>query len=264
VAETADSEVFFTTDGEAFVPAPHARSPWAPDMLHGRLVGGLLARSVEIEHGDPDLHFTRLTVDLFRNSPLLPLRVTTTRVREGRRIRVVDATASTQQGVVGRASAVLLRRGEQPPGEVWPTPAWDAPTPAELGPALRARDGWTPPFELWGFDQWSGPDGRRVWLRELHPLVEGESPSPFVRAALAADFANPLANSGSQGLQFINADYTIFLSRLPIDDAIGLEANGHLSDEGVAVGQCTLHDLSGPFGYCTVTALANPGSELGR
>jgi hypothetical protein len=38
---------------------------------------------------------------------------------------------------------------------------------------------------------------------------------------------------------------------------IGLEASGHLSEDGVAVGQCALYDLSGPIGFCTTSAVAN-------
>jgi Protein of unknown function (DUF3705). len=259
VAETADVEVFFTVEGDTFVPTAHARGPWAPDMLHGRLVGGLLARALEHEYGDPAFHFTRLTVDLFRSSPLRPVRIETRLAREGRRIRVADATLSTDQGVIGRAAAVLLRRGEQPADEPLSSPAWNAPEPAELGPPLPPRRaGWTPPFDLWQLD------GRRVWLRELHSLIEGESPSPLVRAALAADFASPLANRGADGLRFINADYTLLLGRLPTSDAIGLESTGHLSDEGIAIGHCTMHDTSGPFAHCAVTAIANPQPIPGR
>ncbi|MFC4586220.1 thioesterase family protein [Sphaerisporangium corydalis] len=258
----ADNVAFFAPKNGELVPAPHARSPWSPDMLHGRLLGGLAARALEAEHGDPDFHFTRLTVDLFRNSPMLPLSVETVRVRDGRRIRVADATVRTEQGVVARTSAVLLRRGQQPAGEMWRTPAWDAPTPDELGPPPPAD--WTPPFDLWRLNDMFQPGPSRVWLRETHPLVEGEALSPLVRAALAADFASPLSNSGSTGLHFINADYTLTLSRTPVGQDVGLESNGHLSDAGIATGHCTMFDTTGPIGYCLVTAVANPGSRLGR
>lgn len=63
---------------------------------------------------------------------------------------------------------------------------------------------------------------------------------------------------GDAGLQFINADYTLCLSRLPLSDAIGLESAAHTSEDGVAVGHCTLHDTAGPIGYCMTTAVANP------
>ena len=110
---------------------------------------------------------------------------------------------------------------------------------------------------------WRGANCRRAWLRDTHELVAGESSSPFVRAALAADFASPLAISGSKGLEFINADYTLYLRRLPCSDEIGLEASGYLGEEGVAVGQCILHDTAGPIGFCSVTAVANPSDTLG-
>lgn len=257
MAESAETLPFLVVDGDAFVPQPHARSPWSKDMLHGRILGGLLARTVEREHGDPDFHFARLTVDLFRNTPLVPLRVSTNRVRDGRRVRVVDAVVTSEQGPVGRASAVLLRRGEQPPGEVWAAPVWEMPPPERLGPPVPASNGWEPPMLLWRTTPWQSKERSRVWIREIHPLVEGEEPTPFTRVALAAEFVSPLTHMGSDGLHFINADYTLCLSRLPKGDLIGMESGGHLSDEGVAVGQCTLYDESGPIGFGAVAAVAN-------
>ncbi|WP_043617192.1 acyl-CoA thioesterase domain-containing protein [Nonomuraea candida] len=254
----SSTSAFFTRKGDEFVPAPHARGPWSSDMLHGRLLGGLAARALEERHAEPGLHFARLTVDLFRNSPLLPVTVETALVRDGRRIRVADATLSTEQGVIGRASAVLLRQGEQPDGRrALVTPAWDEPPPQEP-PA--AGDGWRPPFDLW----WVSPFGEpgRAWMRESHPLVDDEPLTPFVRVALAADFASPLANAQADGLRFINADYTLTLARLPEGELVGVESTGHVSAGGVAAGQVTMHDTAGPIGFCVVTAVANP--VLGR
>ncbi|WP_433508913.1 thioesterase family protein [Nonomuraea sp. CA-143628] len=249
------TSAFFTRKTGEFVPAPHARSPWSPDMLHGRLLGGLAAMAVEQEYGEADLRFARLTVDLFRNSPMLPVTVETELVRDGRRIRVADVTIRTDQGVIGRASAVLLRRSEQPDGERNDTPAWDEPPPA--GPPVTGGE-WEPPFDLWRLTDWSEPGPNRVWLRETHPLVDDEPVTPFTRVALAADFASPLSTGGTGGVHFINADYTITLGRVPEGELVGVEATGHLSDGGVATGQCTLHDAAGPIGFCLVTAVANP------
>ncbi|PZG19492.1 acyl-CoA thioesterase domain-containing protein, partial [Nonomuraea aridisoli] len=236
---------------------PHARGPWSPDMLHGRLLGGLAARALEDRHGEPGLHFARLTVDLFRNSPLLPVTVETSLVRDGRRIRVADAVISTSQGAIGRVSAVLLRKGEQPDGErAVTTPPWDEQPPS--GPPAQGRGGWIPPFELWQLSGWGLPGPGRVWMRETHALVDDEPLTPLVRAALAADFASPLSNSQPDGLRFINADYTLTLARLPEGELVGLEATGHASAEGVATGQVTMHDAAGPIGFCLVTAVANP------
>ncbi|MFC7343559.1 thioesterase family protein [Saccharopolyspora griseoalba] len=261
----ADSdEAFFHLDGDQLVPSTRADSPWAPDMMHGRLFGGLLARSLEREHGSPEFQFSRLTVDLFRSAKLEPVRVRTERVRDGRRIRVADATIHAGDKAVARASAVLLRRGEQPMHEVPSTPAWDAPAPAELGPPPESPGKWVAPFDVWKVDSdgraadWSAKS-RRAWLRDTHDLVAGEPMTPFQRVATAADFASPLTNFAPSGvLEFINADYTLTLSRLPDSAEIGMEATGHLDAEGVATGSCTFHDTRGPIGYCALSAVANP------
>ncbi|RVX40540.1 thioesterase superfamily protein [Nonomuraea polychroma] len=258
----SSTTAFFTQKQGELVPSPHARGPWSPDMLHGRLLGGLAARALEQRHAEPGLHFARLTVDLFRNSPMLPVTVETALVRDGRRIRVADATLSTEQGVIGRASAVLLRQSEPPDGpQTLVTPAWDEPAPD--GPPAEGP-GWKPPFDLWRLTEWGAPGPGRAWMRERHPLVDEEAVTPFVRAALAADFASPLSNAGTDGLRFINADYTLTLARLPESDVLGIEATGHLNAAGVATGHVTLHDAAGPIGFCVVTAVANPAGLGGR
>ncbi|KAA9147824.1 thioesterase family protein [Amycolatopsis acidicola] len=217
-------------------------------MTHGRLLGGLLARALEAEQGAEGMRFTRLTVDLFRSAPLAPLEVATTRIRDGHRIRVTEATVHSGDGVFAKATAVQLREGEQPPDPAPATPPWDAPGPETMAPH---RVGATP--ERWHLE------GRRTWVRETCELVEGEPMSPFVRAALAADTASPLAHAGEKELEFINADYSLYLSRMPEGEHIGVAAGGHSSGEGIAVGHCTLHDARGPIGYCMTAAVANPG-----
>jgi hypothetical protein len=52
----SENRAFFALKNGELVPAPHARSPWSADMLHGRLLGGLAARALEAEHGDPEFH----------------------------------------------------------------------------------------------------------------------------------------------------------------------------------------------------------------
>lgn len=256
-----DQSPYFTVAGTDFVPASHARSWWAATMLHGRLLGGLLARAIERDHVDGDLHPARLTVDMFRNAPIAPVRIDATRLRDGRRIRVVEATAYVGDGPVARASAVLLRQTEQPDGDIPATPAWDAPDPEFL-----PSDGSRFPPKVWRFTgtndpirHWTASGRRRTWLRETCLLVADEPLTPLVRAALAADSSSPLTHASATGLDFINADYTLYLGRLPVGDTIGLESGGHTSAQGVAVGHCTMHDAKGPIGYCMTAAVANPG-----
>ena len=226
-------------------------------MLHGRLLAGLAARAVEGAGHDPALRVVRLTVDMFRTPPMTPLHVTTHVVRDGRRVRVVDVSIRTADVEVARASALLLRRGPHPDAVMWRAPEWSAALPETL-PAPGDGDdfgGWDirllTPGGFWTAER------KRLWARDRWQLVAGEAPSPVVRAALAADLPNPLANSGTEGLQFINADLTLFLARPPVSEWIGLEVAGHVGHDGIAVGSCTLYDTSGAIGSSSVCAITN-------
>jgi hypothetical protein len=97
-----------------------------------------------------------------------------------------------------------------------------------------------------------------MWIRDTHPLVTGEHLTPLVRLGMAADLASPVSNFSDRGLNFINADYTVYLGREPQGEYVGIQPDGHLSEQGVAAGRCVLHDLRGPVGFAGVTAVANP------
>lgn len=245
---------FFRTTDAGLAPTPDARSPWSPDMLHGRLLAGLAVREVERAHGADQLRVARVTADLYRFPPMVPLRVDTRPVRDGRRIRVVDAEVSTTDGTsLARVTVVLLHTGTQPEGRPWSPAEWDVlppdtlpPPPGDFPLEIRAAPGN-------GFD---GAGQRKVWLRDDNQLVDGEDPSPTQRAILAADLASPLSNGTAQGLEFINADITLYLARPPAGEWIGLEVTGHVSADGIATGQCRLYDEDGAIGYSVVCALA--------
>jgi len=255
-----DPHAYFLPGDDGLHPVPEARSPWSPDMLHGRLLAGLAARAVEDQRYDPALRVVRLTVDMFRSPPMSPLTVATTVARDGRRVRVVDVSIRSADVEVGRARALLLRTGTHPGSTIWRASDWDVVLPHALpSPDVGANiSGWDirlmSPGGFWTAER------KRVWARDRWQLVAGESPSPVVRAALAADLPNPLANAGTDGLQFINADLTLFLSRPPISEWIGLEVASHVGHDGIAVGTCTLYDTVGAIGSSSVCAIATAAS----
>jgi hypothetical protein len=234
--------------------------PWDPNSLHGRVVAGLLARELEQNYGDPGFQFARLTVDMFRLPKLDALEVSSQQVRVGNRIRVADATITQYGEEVARGRGVLLRRAENPAGEVWQPESWDVPEPDTIAPPknMGGPGGKGP---MWDTRPISGGFGtvaqKRMWMRELHPLVDDEPLTPFLRAASASDFAHPFANSGSGGLEFINADITLYLHRDPVGEWIGFEVRNHQSSDGIAIGDCWLYDEQGPIGESTVCAVAN-------
>lgn len=248
---------FFETRGEGFQPMPVCAGPWDPNSLHGRVVAGLLAFEIERLHGEPDLQPARLTVDLYRLPGFSTVEVTTNRMRDGRRIRVVDAEFISGGVSVGRATCQLLRRSEMPTGRAWTRDNWDAPSPGDIEPppdTNHALGGMWATRPISGAFSADGP--RRLWMSEVRELVGGRDLTPWQRVALAADFCSPFANAGVDGLGFINTDITLYLHRLPETEWIGFEVVNHQSADGVAIGECYLYDEVGPIGSSAVTALA--------
>lgn len=251
------NEPFFTIEGAHYVPTAAARGPWNPNSLHGRVIAGLLGAEIERLHGSPDFIPARLTVDMYRLPDLSPVEVTTTVVRAGNRIKVVDAEFISGGVSAGRATCQLLKRTENPEGNVWKPASWDVPTPDDIPPPDPAT---TPMGRMWETRRISGEFGavgqRRVWIREVRELVEGRAVTPFVRVAGSADFASPAANIGDQGLEFINSDVTVYLHREPVSEWVGYEVINHGATDGVAVGECFIYDERGPIGSASCAALA--------
>lgn len=245
----------FRTRGDLLVPSSSAAGPWSSEMLGGRHVAGLIAWAVERD-GEPGSPFrvARLTVDMFRPVPMDPLRVSTRRDRDGRRLRMLTVSVWDGDIEVSRASALLLTGGDHPRSTPWSPDDSTMPGPESL------ESGRYLPAMSWEF-RTAAPLGQgrgQVWIRELGPLVEGYEVTPLVRAVAASDFVNPLANSGRDGLDFINADVTVYLARYPRGEWVGLEVVGHLGADGVAIGSAWLSDSEGRFGQCLTTATPDP------
>jgi hypothetical protein len=249
------SALFAPDSDGRLVPAKSARSPWADNMLHGRLIAALAARAAE----DRAQGFipTRLTVDLFRAAPLESVHVHAETMRDGGRVRVVHVLVTCGGREVARASALLLRPGPEPEGRVWNPDRWSVPGPGDLRSSVEEDD------ELASLDiRMISPGGlsvasqKRLWVREIRPLVEGEVTSSFVRAVAAADLANPLGNIGESGLAFINADLTVYVGRPPVGQWIGLEVAARSGSGAVATVGANLYDFQGGFGIGSVASVA--------
>src|SRR5665213_1328890 len=237
------NQPFFTHDGvnDAYLPTPASNGPWDPKSLHGRVVIGLLAFVIEQRHGADDFVPARLTVDMFRLPGFAPIEVKSRIIRDGLRIRVVEAEFFSGGVSMARASCELLRKTQNPEGQIWSPPNWDAPAPSEIpapaDPRLGMNGKWTT-RPIVGAMGSLGP--RRLWMSEVRDLVEGTPLTPFVRVAVAADFASPFANAGDHGLGYINSDVTLYLHRLPEQEWIGFEVVNHHATDGVPIGTSTV------------------------
>jgi hypothetical protein len=245
------------------------RGPWGVG-LGGQNIGGLLGWGIEHSGVDPDLQPARFTVDLLRPVLPEPVQIQTTVQREGRRIKLVDGALVQKGRTVARASALFLRRGEHPDGEVWSAPVEMPPLPSDSGgfPADM-------PFLIWGYGttlggspgiaagEWGQSHSQKfAWTRLFRPMVQGHPLTPFTRLAFVGDITSSLTHWGTGGLRYINADYTVTASRLPDGEYLGLAAQSHYGTAGVATGSATLFDRHGPIGTSSALALAQPAEAF--
>lgn len=256
-----DSNCYFVATPDGLKPEPRAHAPWATDMLHGRLIGGLAARALEADVGELGWRVARLTVDLFRPAAMKPVTIGTSLVRGGRKVRVADALVTCDGHEVARVTALLLAEGAAPPGTIWrPTPT-EWPDPETMDPPTSDATGAAEDAG-WLFRTVEGGMGTgertRVWTNDTLHLVDSEPMSPLVRAAVSGDIACPLANSGTEGLFYINADYTMLLGRYPVGDWVGLEVTGQMEANGISIASATMVDRNGPFATSAGTSVARP------
>ncbi|HXC54939.1 MAG TPA: acyl-CoA thioesterase domain-containing protein [Rhizomicrobium sp.] len=238
------------------MPQPAARGPWSANSLHGRVVIGLAGFELERCHGGAEWMPARLTVDMYRLPDFSPITAVTRVIRGGQRIKVVDCELISGGRSVARGTAQFLIRGENAPGKTWSPPAWEAPHPDTL-PAPPAGQFGERMWKMRNVSDWFASNGARrgAWMAEIRELVEGFALTPFTRVAVAADFASPLANRSENSLGYINTDMTVYLHRLPVGEWIGFEKINHGATDGVAMGECFLHDIEGRIGSASCAAL---------
>lgn len=246
---------FFVRDGGLYRPTDRSHGPWSDEQLSGSMIAALLAHGVE-EARPEGFHVARLTVDMFRSVPWAPLAVRTEVVRAGRRLHALDAWLEHEGRVVSRASALLLRPSEEPPGRVTGVPAPLPPPPARVPADPEALPLLEGSWERRTLPAASPGEPATRWVRMLLPMLPGEPVSPLVRTAAAADMTNPSANRSDLGLFFINGDVTLYLHRPPEGEWLCMRVAARGSAAGIAAAECALFDERGQVGRSSVVSLA--------
>ncbi len=235
---------------DLFMPTDLARGPWTRDALHGGPSAALMATAAQSALGD-GMFPARLTVELLRPVPVVPLTVETEVTRPGHKVRLVDVRLRADETVVASATALGIRTAgvdvpEQKEGEQPPPPGdGGEPTP---------DNGWTA-FHVAGVDHrivagsWAEPGPATDWIRLRVPVVAGEETKPLQRVAAAADFGNGISSLADlESLTFINPDLTISLHRLPVGEWVCLDATSRLGPHGVGFAESALFDEQGRIG----------------
>ncbi|MEU4650397.1 acyl-CoA thioesterase domain-containing protein [Nocardia fluminea] len=246
---------------EVLHPEPEASSGWIGGQLRGMAVGAVLARAVERElvvRARTDLRPVRWTLDLFRPVVMRPCTTRVQVVRDGRRLSLFDAILIQDGRPVARAGALYLRPGPTPDGICWSPETTADPPPADREPSPEQNRVYFSDDQGWGPDARAHHNAARtgIWHRPI-AVVVGERPTPFQFVAGLADVTNVVTNLGSNGLEYINADATLTLTRLPEGDEAGLVGLDRLAQDGIALGTAAIYDRKGVFGTATVSSLAN-------
>jgi Thioesterase-like superfamily len=250
----------FLPNHNGFVATKLARGPWDPNAQHGGAAAALLMRAFENLPAPPDLVIARVTYEFVRAVPLGELDVRAEVVRPGRRVQLLDASILTPAGTeVVRARALQIRAVDA------------AAAPTQLGPRPRGpedgreNDFRAPHRPLFAPDAieirfvsgtFHGGGPATAWFRLVHPIVDGEEPSPLQRLAAAGDFGNGISSPLPwDEYLFINPDLTLYLDRGPEGEWICLESSTTIAEGGVGISESVLYDERCRVGRATQALL---------
>lgn len=268
----ADS--IFRRDGDYYIATPYGMNPWYRDAVHGGPSAGLLAHRIQQHVGDPDYQLVRITVDLYRAVPNVPLQVTAKTVRGGRRVMGVHATIWAEGEAVTRAFAQLLRRsdtpGVQPPVALPPAReglvshrGFQRPGPdGTIERPAGSLEGFHTTVEVaWTTEDEEGPRPA-AWMRIPMPFIEDEEASLTTSIVALSDFGNAIAGrfrvEGQESGSYINSDVTLYLDRNPVDEWVCIETDFRQEIAGVGHTESICYDRAGRYGRIVETRLANP------
>lgn len=245
-------EAIYRLDGARVHTSKWAGGPWDRAMQHGSAPTSLIAHIAEHMPTLAPMRVARITIDLMRPVPIATLDVQTEIVREGRKIQLLSIRLLAGGTEVVRASVLKIRKIDLPlppeaaerrvelplPESLEDMPLNDDPVPFLAGLSLRDAKG--------SFRD-TGPAA--IWYRANRPIVEGESISPLMRAAIAADFCNGASSVLPwESWTFINADLTVTLAREPVGEWVLLDAETWAAPHGGGIAFAKLADTKGYFG----------------
>ncbi|WP_328946664.1 thioesterase family protein [Streptomyces sp. NBC_00250] len=237
-----------------FAPTEGTRGPWNPDSQHAGPPAALLARAVADRPGARvDMRIARITYEILRPVPIRPLQVTTTVLRSGRSVELVEAELAPEGGepvMLARALRIRTAADSGPSvsqGPLVPPPGDGVsglffPVPWEIGYHTSMEYAFTA-----GSFTERGPG--TCWLRMRIPLVLGDEPQPMDRVLVAADSGNGVSNAlDPSSYLFVNADLTVHVHRDPVGEWVCLDARTSVDSSGSGLADTQLHDEKGPIG----------------
>jgi Thioesterase-like superfamily len=243
-----------------FEPTRATESPWSSDAQHGGPPTALLAHVMRTRLAANGMRIARVTNEFLGTIPRVPLTAQASVIRDGRRIRLVEASllAGGRPVAIARAWQIATSGGsESPDGMSIPAEGLvtkaSPPLPEGMPqkyPAGFARWGYGESIEWrWVHDPRDNAGEAVVWARPRIPLVAGEPMHPLERVLVVADSANGVSSAlDPKEWLFIPPAITVTLHRHPEGDWVYLAATSTLAADGLGSTLGILGDTSGPIG----------------
>lgn len=256
---TPPQEAIFRVEGNRAITGLNAAGPWSPDMQHGSAPTALVTFVAEAMPAPVPMQIARITVDLMRPVPLVPLDIETKVLRQGRNIQLCEVRLKTDDVLVVQGTVLKIRTEamtDLPPETAEPPVEIASPDRSFVEPTGDLRNSFVAGLSVRSargrFGEPAGPGA--IWYRVDRPLIEGAPTSQVMRAAVASDFCNATSVAlDFRHWTFLNADLTISLSRAPVGEWILLDGESWIGADGAGLAAARLGDERGYFGRAIQT-----------
>lgn len=254
---------FYTqVDENTFDSTPDTAGPWSADTQHGGPPSALLTRQIELYQPREGHRLSRVAVDILKPVPVGRIYTHVRSLQRGRRVELLEATASSETETVLIARAwrieavptdVPERRtaDEAAAGEPHVPSPHAANTPGFRGDGYLAAIDWS--FERGRFDDY-GP--AKAWARPRIPLIAGEDMTGWQRVMTVADSGSGISMAfPPDEYPAINTDLIVVLDRTAEGEWIGMDSQTTIAPGGGATARTGISDLTGQIGHATQTLL---------
>lgn len=256
----AHGRAYFHATDDGFMPTGAATSPWDPAHLSGVALGGLLAHLVDRAQTEMPMTVARLTIDILGTAPNAELTAAVRVLREGTRLRMIEAELRADGRTVARATALLTRIADT---AVKLTPL-SVPLPEDVAvSAPSGRPELRDAIErriVYGDYRSSGPGA--MWVRFAIDMVAGVPMSPLVRAAMLGDMGSAIGSSFPvRDWTFPNVDIAIHFVRPPAGEWVLIEALTESAGNGLAIVSSSFCDRDGVYARGHQALFVSPRGE---
>ena len=240
--------------------------PWDPGLQHAGPPAALLLREAERASGIAHGQTVRMAFDIFAPVPVGPVRISSSVVRPGRRIELVETvlTADDERPLM-RLSAWRMRvREDDGTGhgttQPHPAPAGYADSRPEDAAFFTEEIAYHRALE-WRFatGSFNAPGPAAAWTRTRCELVAGEPMTPLQHLLVMTDAASGISTPLDWSrVSFANVDLSIALHRPPRGEWLGMDATTVLGGLGAAQAFAVLFDAEGAIGRSTQSLFIEP------